>query len=141
MLTDSTLIYRGSYNRIKPSIWELGQFERNVLECSLLLLSTVGRIAPAFRGDPVRVSRALSAICNSPDDDGAIMGNWSEDFSGTTAHLDLQWLLLIAFVCCFFFDQVERHQRNGSAQWKFYNSITGNENQLNTVNVGCLLEH
>lgn len=89
MLTDSTLIYRGSYNRIKPSIWELGQFERNVLECSLLLLSTVGKIAPAFRGDPVRVSRALSALTNSPDDDGAIMGNWSEDFSGAMAHLNL----------------------------------------------------
>lgn len=82
MLTDSTLIYRGSYNRIKPSIWELGQFERNVLDCSLLLLSAVGKVAPAFRGDPVRVSRALSALVNSPDDDGAIMGNWSEDFSG-----------------------------------------------------------
>lgn len=87
VLTDSTLIWRGSYNRMKPSIWEIGQFERNVLECSLLLLSSLGKIAPAFRGDPVRVSRALSALVNSPDDDGAIMGNWSEDFSGTI-HFD-----------------------------------------------------
>lgn len=70
---------------MRPSIWQLGQFERNILECSLLLLSTVGKIAPAFRGDPVRIARCLSAIVNSQDDDGAIMGNWSEDFSGGTA--------------------------------------------------------
>lgn len=70
---------------MRPSIWQIGQFERNVLECSLLLLSTVGRVAPAFRGDPVKIARALSALVNSQDDDGAVMGNWSEDFSGGTA--------------------------------------------------------
>lgn len=85
VLSDSTLVWRGSYNRMRPSIWQLGQFERNILECSLLLLSTVGKIAPAFRGDPVRIARCLSAIVNSQDDSGAVMGNWSEDFSGGTA--------------------------------------------------------
>ncbi|XP_031617392.1 annulin isoform X1 [Contarinia nasturtii] len=85
VLSDSTLIYRGSYNRMRPTIWQLGQFERNVLECALLLISTIGKIAPAFRGDPVRIARALSAIVNSQDDDGAVMGNWTEDFSGGTA--------------------------------------------------------
>lgn len=70
---------------MRPSIWQLGQFERNVLECSFLLLSTVGKIAPAFRGDPVRIARGLSAIVNSQDDNGVVMGNWSEDFSDGTA--------------------------------------------------------
>lgn len=70
---------------MKPSAWQLGQFERNVLECSILLLSTVGKVLPAFRGDPVRIARALSAIVNSPDDDGVVEGNWSENFSGGTA--------------------------------------------------------
>lgn len=80
------MIWRGSYNRMKPGIWELGQFERNVLQCAILLLSTVGKVAPAFRGDPVRISRALSALVNSSDDDdGAIVGNWGEDFSSGTA--------------------------------------------------------
>lgn len=79
------MIWRGSYNRMKPSVWQVGQFERSVLECSLLLLSTVGKILPAFRGDPVRIARAISAIVNSPDDDGVIEGNWSENFSGGTA--------------------------------------------------------
>lgn len=70
---------------MRPSIWQLGQFERNVLECSLLLIATIGKVPPPFRGDPVKIARALSALVNSQDDDGAVMGNWSEDFSGGTA--------------------------------------------------------
>ena len=70
---------------MRPTIWQLGQFERNVLECSLLLIATIGKIKPAFRGDPVKIARALSALVNSQDDDGAVMGNWSENFSGGTA--------------------------------------------------------
>lgn len=33
----------------------------------------------------MKTARALSALVNSQDDDGAVMGNWSEDFSGGTA--------------------------------------------------------
>lgn len=84
MQTDTTLIWRGSYNRLRPTVWKLGQFEENVLDCSLLLLATIGKVSPAFRGDPVKVARALSAAVNSPDDNGAVMGNWSEKFTGGT---------------------------------------------------------
>lgn len=38
----------------------------------------------AKRADPVKVARALAAAVNSADDDGVIMGNWSDDFSGGT---------------------------------------------------------
>ncbi|EDV31392.1 uncharacterized protein Dana_GF14572, isoform A [Drosophila ananassae] len=85
VMHDTTLIWRGSYNRLRPSVWKIGQFERHVLECSLKVLGTVGRIPPAYRGDPVRVARALSALVNSVDDDGVLLGNWSEDFSGGVA--------------------------------------------------------
>lgn len=85
VMHDTTLIWRGSYNRLRPSVWKLGQFERHVLECSIKLIGTVGRVPPAYRGDPVRVSRALSAAVNSVDDDGVILGNWTEDFSGGIA--------------------------------------------------------
>ncbi|XP_030383755.1 annulin isoform X2 [Scaptodrosophila lebanonensis] len=85
VMHDTTLIWRGSYNRLRPSVWKIGQFERHVLDCSLQLLGTVGRIPPAYRGDPVRVARALSALVNSVDDDGVLLGNWTEDFSGGTA--------------------------------------------------------
>ncbi|XP_005181682.2 annulin isoform X2 [Musca domestica] len=85
VMHDTTLIWRGSYNRLRPSVWKLGQFERHILECSIKLLGTVGRVPAAFRGDPVRVARALSAAVNSVDDDGVILGNWTEDFSGGIA--------------------------------------------------------
>ncbi|XP_055590397.1 annulin-like isoform X2 [Uranotaenia lowii] len=82
---DTTLIWRGSYNRLRPTVWKFGQFEKHVLDCSLLLVSKIGRVSAAHRGDPVRVCRAISAAVNSPDDDGALLGNWSNDYSGGTA--------------------------------------------------------
>lgn len=85
VMQDTTLIYRGTYTRIRPSVWKVGQFERNVLECALYLISHVGKIKPANRGDPVKISRAISAAVNSPDDSGCVMGNWGDDFAGGTA--------------------------------------------------------
>lgn len=85
LLADTTLIWRGSYNSLRPSVWKVGQFDRNILECSLGLLSKVGKVAPAFRGDPVRIARSMAAAVNSHDDDGAVLGNWSENFVGGTA--------------------------------------------------------
>ncbi|XP_055916971.1 annulin isoform X2 [Eupeodes corollae] len=82
LLNDTTLIWRGSYNRMRPSVWKIGQFERYILECSIKLIATVGKVPAAHRGDPVRVARALSAAVNSVDDDGVMLGNWTEDFSG-----------------------------------------------------------
>lgn len=44
ILADTTLVWRGSYNRLRPSIWKLGQYEKNVLDCSLLLISAIGKV-------------------------------------------------------------------------------------------------
>ncbi|KAH8353156.1 hypothetical protein KR084_009309, partial [Drosophila pseudotakahashii] len=85
VMQDTTLIWRGSCNNPRPSAWKIGQFERNVLECSLKVLGTVGRIPPAYRGDPVRVARALSALVNSVDDYGIMVGKCSNDFSDGVA--------------------------------------------------------
>ncbi|XP_041780647.1 annulin isoform X3 [Anopheles merus] len=90
VMSDTTLIYRGSYNRLRPSVWKFGQFEKHVLDCSLLLIAKIGKVSATHRGDPVRVCRAISAAVNSPDDDGALMGNWSGDFSGGT--LPTKWV-------------------------------------------------
>ncbi|XP_050089283.1 annulin-like isoform X1 [Anopheles aquasalis] len=84
ILSDTTLIYRGSYNRVRPSVWKFGQFDEHVLDCALLLIAKIGKVSATHRGDPVRVCRAISAAVNSPDDDGALLGNWSGDFSGGT---------------------------------------------------------
>lgn len=80
MLSDLTLIWRESYNRMKASTSQLGQFERNILERSFYLLSTVQKIDPAFRGDPVHIARGLSGIVNCEDDNGVLVGKWSEKY-------------------------------------------------------------
>ncbi|XP_044752197.1 annulin [Coccinella septempunctata] len=85
VLNDTGIIWRGTFNRMKPVIWKYDQFDTNILDCSLYVLHEVGLVRGAKRSDPVKVARALAAAVNSADDDGVIMGNWSEDFSGGTS--------------------------------------------------------
>lgn len=84
VMNDVGLIWRGTINRMRPCIWKYDQFEENVLDCSLYLIHKIGRVMGSERADPVITSRALSAAVNSVDDNGAVMGNWSEDYSGGT---------------------------------------------------------
>ncbi|XP_016968472.1 annulin-like [Drosophila biarmipes] len=85
VMNDTTLIWRGSYSSLHESAWKIGQFERDVLECSLDVLGSVAKMPPAFRGDAVKVARALSALVNVIDDYGILVGNWTNDFSGGVA--------------------------------------------------------
>ncbi|XP_077297889.1 annulin-like [Arctopsyche grandis] len=84
VLLDTGLIWRGSYNRLRPSIWKYAQYEKDILDCSLYLISEIGKVKGNSRGDPISISRAMSAAVNSPDDYGAVMGNWTDDFGGGT---------------------------------------------------------
>lgn len=84
-MEDTTLVWRGSYNRLRPSVWKLGQWESDVLDCALTVIAKIGKVAAQYRGDPIKVCRALSAAVNSVDDEGILYGNWSNDFSNGTA--------------------------------------------------------
>ncbi|KAG7204155.1 hypothetical protein KM043_001995 [Ampulex compressa] len=84
VMADDGLIWRGSHSRLRPTVWKYSQFERDILDCSLHLMVQVGKVRVSGRNDPVVISRILSAAVNSPDDNGAIMGNWSDDFGGGT---------------------------------------------------------
>lgn len=64
ILADTTLIWKGTYNRLRPSPWKLGQYERDVLDCALYLMAFIGKVSPSTRGNAVKVSRALSAAVN-----------------------------------------------------------------------------
>lgn len=85
VLMESGLIWRGSHSRLRPTVWSYGQFEKNVLECCVYLLRHVGRLPSPSCADPVKVSRHISAVVNSPNEDGVVEGNWTEKFSGGTA--------------------------------------------------------
>lgn len=77
-------IYKGTFKRISGTPWDFGQFESGVLRICLKILDS----SPNFlsnanedcssRNDPVHVSRVLSAMVNSNDDDGVLVGSWSE---------------------------------------------------------------
>lgn len=61
ILSDTGLIWRGTTNRPRPSVWKYAQFEKDILECSLYLITKIGRVGIGNLGDPVKTARALSA--------------------------------------------------------------------------------
>lgn len=61
VLTDTGLIWRGTSSRMQPSVWKYAQFEKDVLECSIYILTDVRKLPPSGCADVVNVARALSA--------------------------------------------------------------------------------
>ncbi|XP_008068130.1 protein-glutamine gamma-glutamyltransferase 5 isoform X2 [Carlito syrichta] len=90
VMNDYGFIYQGNKNWIRPCPWNYGQFEENIINICLELLSKSlhFQIDPAtdcaLRGSPVYVSRVVCAMINSNDDNGVLNGNWSEDYTDGT---------------------------------------------------------
>ncbi|XP_015263909.1 PREDICTED: protein-glutamine gamma-glutamyltransferase 5-like [Gekko japonicus] len=88
VMSEDGILYQGNQDWIQPSPWNYGQFEEDLVDICLELLdrSLNYRGNPArdcsLRGSAVYVSRVLSAMVNSNDDNGVLLGNWSEDYSG-----------------------------------------------------------
>ena len=59
IMADSGLIWRGSHNRMRPCAWNFAQFEKDILECCVYLLSNVGKLTIAGRAGKY----ALSVCC------------------------------------------------------------------------------
>ncbi|KAF4096269.1 protein-glutamine gamma-glutamyltransferase K-like [Onychostoma macrolepis] len=77
-------IYYGTEQQIGGRTWNFAQFEPDILEACFLLLEK-GRVAMNEWRDPVIVSRMVSALVNSNDDRGVLMGNWSNSYEGGTS--------------------------------------------------------
>ncbi|XP_055007177.1 coagulation factor XIII A chain [Boleophthalmus pectinirostris] len=80
VLNDSGEIYIGSMNQEYAKNWNYGQYEAGVLEACIFIMDK-SQLPIADRGDAVKVVRMASAMINSQDDDGVLVGNWSDDFS------------------------------------------------------------
>lgn len=65
VLAEDGLIWRGSHNRLRPTVWKYAQFERDILDCALHLMNQVGKVRVSGRNDPVIITRCLSAAVSS----------------------------------------------------------------------------
>ncbi|NWV79843.1 TGM4 glutamyltransferase, partial [Dasyornis broadbenti] len=87
VLNDTGYIYTGSANSIYDKPWNFGQFEEFVLDACMYLLDK-SKLSLTDRRNPVSVSRAMSALVNSNDDSGVVMGNWSGNYFNGTSPMD-----------------------------------------------------
>ncbi|KAM8945854.1 protein-glutamine gamma-glutamyltransferase 5-like [Pelodytes ibericus] len=86
VMNEHGFIYQGSKDFIHNIPWNFGQFEEGVGDICLQILD----VSPSFlkdpasdcskRGDPVYISRIISAMINSNDDLGVIESSWDEFF-------------------------------------------------------------
>ncbi|KAK5871917.1 hypothetical protein PBY51_012657 [Eleginops maclovinus] len=90
VLNEQGVIFKGSNNYISSMDWDFGQFEDNMVKICLRILDLNLKHGkdPAddvsARCNPIYVSRVVSAMINSVDDRGVLVGNWSSSYSGGT---------------------------------------------------------
>ncbi|XP_018419792.1 PREDICTED: protein-glutamine gamma-glutamyltransferase E-like [Nanorana parkeri] len=88
VLNQTGLYWFGNVNSYGSRRWDYGQLEKDILNITLAVLdrSPEYKKDPAThvsrRNDPIYVGRILSAMVNSNDDNGVIVGNWSANYSG-----------------------------------------------------------
>lgn len=80
VLNEIGRIYYGTEHQIGERSWNYGQFDKGVLDAVMFILDRSG-IAPGSRGDPITVSRVISAMVNSMDDNGVVAGSWSGEYA------------------------------------------------------------
>ncbi|KAM6288748.1 protein-glutamine gamma-glutamyltransferase K [Aegotheles albertisi] len=83
VLNESGRIFYGTEEQIAERAWNYGQFDAGVLDACLYILDRRG-MPHSARGDPVMVSRVVSAMVNSLDDNGVLVGNWTGDYAQGT---------------------------------------------------------
>ncbi|XP_061432057.1 LOW QUALITY PROTEIN: protein-glutamine gamma-glutamyltransferase 2-like [Lethenteron reissneri] len=90
VLNETGKIYVGSQDYISSVPWNFSQFARGlgdicfqILDKSNVALKDLAADTKK-RGDPIHVSRVLSAMINSNDDKGVLQGNWSGKYPDGT---------------------------------------------------------
>uniref|UniRef100_H2ZHB5 Transglutaminase-like domain-containing protein n=1 Tax=Ciona savignyi TaxID=51511 RepID=H2ZHB5_CIOSA len=81
VLNEEGMQFYGTSNSIGEMDWYFGQFEALVMKASIKLLN-MGSLRYKDHSDPVQVARHMSALVNSQDDNGVLVGNWSGDYKG-----------------------------------------------------------
>uniref|UniRef100_A0A8D3DEA7 protein-glutamine gamma-glutamyltransferase n=1 Tax=Scophthalmus maximus TaxID=52904 RepID=A0A8D3DEA7_SCOMX len=84
VLNDSGVIFQGTVESVSQRTWMYGQFERGILDACIYILD-MSRMPITDRGHAVKLIRKGSAMINSQDDNGVLVGNWRDDFSMGTS--------------------------------------------------------
>ncbi|XP_052824061.1 hemocyte protein-glutamine gamma-glutamyltransferase [Octopus bimaculoides] len=95
VMRETGKIYVGTSNQIYGKTWNFGQFGDEVLDCVLYLLEE-SELPLHSRRNPVTITRKLTALINSADDNGVLMGNWSGNYTGGTS--PLSWTGSVAII-------------------------------------------
>lgn len=80
VMTEMGIIYHGSYDDIAERDWNYGQFNYGILDSCLYIMDRA-EMPITNRGDPIKIVRVASAMLNSRDDEGVLVGNWSGDYT------------------------------------------------------------
>ncbi|KAK2862999.1 hypothetical protein Q5P01_002532 [Channa striata] len=80
VMTEMGIIYHGAYDDISERNWNYGQFNFGVLDACLYIMDR-SEMPITNRGDPIKVTRQASAMLNSHDEDGVLVGNWTGDYT------------------------------------------------------------
>jgi len=80
VMTEMGIIYHGAYDDIAERDWNYGQFNYGVLDACLYIMDR-SEMPITNRGDPIKVTRKASAMLNSRDDEGVLVGSWSGDYT------------------------------------------------------------
>ncbi|KAM4565524.1 coagulation factor XIII A chain [Fundulus diaphanus] len=80
VMNEMGIIYHGAYEDVSERNWNYGQFNYGVLDACLYIMDRA-EMPITNRGDPIKVTRKASAMLNSRDDEGVLVGNWSGDYT------------------------------------------------------------
>ncbi|KAM6900109.1 coagulation factor XIII A chain-like [Xenentodon cancila] len=84
VLNPTGIIHQGSVGAVSERNWVFGQCEKGILDACIYIMDCC-QMPIHNRGDIVSISRKASAMINSQNDDGVLVGNWSDDFSMGTS--------------------------------------------------------
>ncbi|KAL1500916.1 hypothetical protein ABEB36_006335 [Hypothenemus hampei] len=84
VLNEIGKIWCGTFKQPNGKHWVFGQFDEIVLPAAVFLLEK-SDLPHSERGNAVLVSRAISALINSVDDEGLVEGRWDGNYEDGTS--------------------------------------------------------